>query len=316
MPPSKAIARRLDSGSTDFKQVDVAGLNSTSSVAPNRSKASMLAKVEAHHGEYSKRLHPGTFACPKRGCLKPFLSSDDVFSLSRNQKSPTSSVFAYPSLNQTWHNSTSLKDLCLIEKSTTVREQSSGCPSKAKKCVSFDIINVREYERQPGDNPSVSRGAPVALGWNVVKEDLFPLDEYENQLGVTRERREKEQLHLSHVEREELLVGWGYSLKEIMGASQQSVKDKNQRMKTLSRASNRSLFFVESTIELTRRRLKRLFRSTEKDFQELLTLTEARNASVLEQAQQLSENQRSRTDTSASVLTAPTDDAVVLLDED
>jgi hypothetical protein len=228
--------------------------------------------AEVHQVEYSRPLHPGTFATPKRGCLKPTFSCDDLW-----KSSSTSALSSSGALNHTWHNSTSLKDLCS-------KEMSSGCSSSAaKKSVSFDIIKIREYDCQPGDNPSVSCGAPVSLGWNVIKEDLCPVDEYEKQVGVTRERREKNQLHLSHLEREELLVDWGYSMREILGASQQSVKDKNQRRRNSSRASNRSLFLVDFMVELTGRRLTRAFRSsTKKDVEELLTLTEARNVSVLE----------------------------------
>jgi hypothetical protein len=95
-----------------------------------------------------------------------------------------------------------------------------------------------------------------------------------------------------------------------LGASQQSVKDKNQRRKNSSRASNRSLFLVDFMVELTGRRLTRAFRSsTKKDFEELLSLTEARNASVLERrALRLSEQQSP--ENSSTGLPASTLDAV------
>jgi hypothetical protein len=291
-----------DCSNTSPKTALAASLNSGRSSVSNLSKSRVCAanSAEVHQVEYSRPLHPGTFATPKRGCLKPTFSCDDLW-----KSSSTSALSSSAGLNHTWHNSTSLKDLCSKEK------MSSGCSSSAaKKSVSFDIIKIREYDRQPGDNPSVSRGAPVSLGWNVIKEDLCPVDEYEKQVGVTRERREKHQLHLSHLEREELLVDWGYSMREILGASQQSVKDKNQRRKNSSRASNRSLFLVDFMVELTGRRLTRAFRSsTKKDFEELLSLTEARNASVLERrALRLSEQQSP--ENSSTGLPASTLDAV------
>jgi hypothetical protein len=263
------------------KPESAVGLNLGRSSTSNVSKSRIFAPkdAEGHQVEYRRPLHPGTFASPKRGCLKHTVSCDDLHTWKRSSRSGSGA------LNHTWHNSTSLKDLCSKEKIS-----SGSSSSAAKKSVSFDIIKIREYDRRPGDNPSVSCGAPVSLGWNVIKEDLCPVDEYEKQVGVTRERREKDQLHLSHLEREELLVDWGYSMREILGASQQSVKDKNQRRKNSSRATNRSLFFVDSMVESTGRRLTRAFRSTKKDIEELLTLTEARNISVLERrALQLSE---------------------------
>ena len=49
-----------------------------------------------------------------------------------------------------------------------------------KRTVSFHKIEIREYERTLGDNPSVSSGPPVTLDWKYNPDhQIFHVDDYE-----------------------------------------------------------------------------------------------------------------------------------------
>ena len=63
------------------------------------------------------------------------------------------------------------------------RTTSEGLDTPGKlrrKSLSFGSVNVREYSVELGDNPSVSHGVPVSLGWRCVREASLPLHEYDH----------------------------------------------------------------------------------------------------------------------------------------
>ena len=53
-------------------------------------------------------------------------------------------------------------------------------PAMRRKSLSFGSVNIREYSVTLGDNPSVSHGVPVSLGWKCVREASLPLQEYDD----------------------------------------------------------------------------------------------------------------------------------------
>lgn len=50
---------------------------------------------------------------------------------------------------------------------------------KGMKCVRFGDCSIRSYNQILGDHPSCADGCPVALGWNVVGEECFSVDDHE-----------------------------------------------------------------------------------------------------------------------------------------
>jgi hypothetical protein len=52
--------------------------------------------------------------------------------------------------------------------------------SKDNKRVSFDKIEIREYPRCLGENPSVTSGPPLSIGWNHSQSYVLDVDQYEN----------------------------------------------------------------------------------------------------------------------------------------
>ena len=51
---------------------------------------------------------------------------------------------------------------------------------KKSKGVLLDLVEIREYEMFLGDNPSVSNGPPISLGWSVESSNIFTVDMYEH----------------------------------------------------------------------------------------------------------------------------------------
>mmetsp|Transcript_31204 Transcript_31204/g.47798 ORF Transcript_31204/g.47798 Transcript_31204/m.47798 type:complete len:213 (-) Transcript_31204:2018-2656(-) len=94
--------------------------------------------------------------------------------------------------------------------------------SKIKKQVSFHKIKIREYERILGDNPSVTSGPPISIGWGYVEEDFIrSVNEYE---GCRPRRRTKSELIIPSFVRRGLL-------EEEFGVSKESIKAASKEVK-------------------------------------------------------------------------------------
>jgi len=103
-----------------------------------------------------------------------------------------------------------------------------------KRNVSFGRILIREHPRALGDNPSVSSGPALSLGW--YSEDPgcehsrtteLPLDEYE---GQRPSRRSRDELVVPRSEREKcLLHEAGVSLTAMYAAQREAAKIKHSR---------------------------------------------------------------------------------------
>lgn len=89
--------------------------------------------------------------------------------------------------------------------------------SKDDKRVTFDTIEIREYPRALGDNPSVTVGPPISIGWKHRQSYTLDVDQYENykdgieipqQEGSTarlRRRRTSAEFQLPRNLREQIL---------------------------------------------------------------------------------------------------------------
>lgn len=59
-----------------------------------------------------------------------------------------------------------------------------------KRSVSLASIHIREHERIAGDNPCVSSGVPLSIGWGSIQHDPIPIDAYETAKGPPRDKIE------------------------------------------------------------------------------------------------------------------------------
>jgi hypothetical protein len=104
-------------------------------------------------------------------------------------------------------------------------KETSECPKK----VRFSNVDLREYVLCLGDNPSVTRGAPISLDWNYKTELSYSIDDFEKsehcstKLGSMK-RPSLERLHLLKI--------LGYSRNQIKEATDIAQLIQNQRFKT------------------------------------------------------------------------------------
>ena len=97
--------------------------------------------------------------------------------------------------------------------------------------VIFDRVEIREYERVVGDNPSTARGPPISIGWLYKLAKVCPLDDYETM--IRGPRRSKKEFHLSAEKRTHLLVEeWKCSEDDIRKARREATYIQYCRAKT------------------------------------------------------------------------------------
>lgn len=123
-----------------------------------------------------------------------------------------------------------------------------------KRNVSFSKIEIREYERTLGDNPSVSSGPPLALDWIYNPDhDVFDVEEYEN----AKTPRSKAEMLMPKSLRETLLKDqWDVSRSEMNSVAKEVNITKRNR-----RATARSTNMAEKRreqLEKASKKMKRL----------------------------------------------------------
>eukprot|EP00429_Kryptoperidinium_foliaceum_P047022 CAMPEP_0176100856 /NCGR_PEP_ID=MMETSP0120_2-20121206/50586_1 /TAXON_ID=160619 /ORGANISM="Kryptoperidinium foliaceum, Strain CCMP 1326" /LENGTH=228 /DNA_ID=CAMNT_0017434905 /DNA_START=88 /DNA_END=774 /DNA_ORIENTATION=- len=104
----------------------------------------------------------------------------------------------------------------------------------ASKKVFFDEIHVQEYPIILGDNPAVSSGAPITIGWDSFNSQTVDLDFFE--YCRTPDRRGRKKLILSVRRRAQCLLASGYSLEDIAMATLGAEETKKMRAESLRAA--------------------------------------------------------------------------------
>ena len=90
----------------------------------------------------------------------------------------------------------------------------SKSASKVKK-TEFGHVMVREYERCVGDNPAVSSGVPISLGWGYLKTRVIEIDIFETKVRKPGPRTSKDFFLTPQQRFHVLLDDWGFSTREI-----------------------------------------------------------------------------------------------------
>jgi hypothetical protein len=136
--------------------------------------------------------------------------------------------------------------------------------------VQFDSVEMREFNRTIGDNPSVSRGVPISLGWNYNPTPIIQsVDEYE----MFREpRRSKNELALPPSTRADILNGeWGIPLRELQETISETNHIRTQRWQTARQDPIQQR--REELLETAKRRLGRAFHGgKKKELKQLMAL--------------------------------------------
>ena len=119
--------------------------------------------------------------------------------------------------------------------------------------VKFSHMDLREYERVPGDNPCVRAGVPLAIGWKHVQHDPICLDDYESGKGPPRDKIEM--MVPASVRRSMLRDEFGASRHDLNAAMKSANISKRQRARTP--ASEKTEVFQEF-LESAKRKFKRV----------------------------------------------------------
>lgn len=107
--------------------------------------------------------------------------------------------------------------------------RSAGSTTKIRRNVSFHAVNVRQYDRTIGDNPSCRSGPPLSLDWGYSKENEKCLDEYELERSSSR-AKSLSKIHVNKYKRRNLLAfQWGHSEEEMKEARDSTKKLQRQR---------------------------------------------------------------------------------------
>mmetsp|Transcript_16041 Transcript_16041/g.22758 ORF Transcript_16041/g.22758 Transcript_16041/m.22758 type:complete len:171 (+) Transcript_16041:83-595(+) len=110
-------------------------------------------------------------------------------------------------------------------------QQDDPCPdpTRPKRRISFNIVEIREYNRILSDNPATTNGPPVGLGWNYSPEDTLRIDLETYESFQCNARRSKRQLAIPSQVRQEMLLEEGYSRGEIARTVREIRKIREQR---------------------------------------------------------------------------------------
>jgi len=138
--------------------------------------------------------------------------------------------------------------------------------TKASRNISFSSVDIREHERIAGDNPCVSQGVPLSIGWGYYQHDSIDLDDYENGKGPARDK--VEMMVPTAVRRSMLRQEFGVSIKEMNEAMKQANITKRQRRHTVA---TEHLEGWSEVLQSAKRKFKRIVKgtTTEKEMQKL-----------------------------------------------
>lgn len=120
----------------------------------------------------------------------------------------------------------------LFETPTKDEHMSTSSASTADlSVVSFDSVTIREYSLVPGDNPSVSAGPPLSLGWEHRERYSSALDPYE--LFREGKRRTSAQMRIPTKVRKSMLLQHGHTPRELDEATKEASRSRLQREYTV-----------------------------------------------------------------------------------
>eukprot|EP00538_Stauroneis_constricta_P004431 CAMPEP_0119545644 /NCGR_PEP_ID=MMETSP1352-20130426/338_1 /TAXON_ID=265584 /ORGANISM="Stauroneis constricta, Strain CCMP1120" /LENGTH=779 /DNA_ID=CAMNT_0007590221 /DNA_START=735 /DNA_END=3074 /DNA_ORIENTATION=- len=135
------------------------------------------------------------------------------------------------------------------------------------RLVSFDSVEIRYYERIMSDNPAVTNGVGIGIGWNYYMDDFgtITVNDYELRKSQNKappvaalpgaSRRPNIELLVPRQEREFMLRDLGYTQKEIAEMTRQVLKIKNNRKQTIN---NLNAAAMEEAVEKAKKKVKRL----------------------------------------------------------
>ncbi|KAL7473949.1 hypothetical protein ACHAXS_014321 [Conticribra weissflogii] len=199
-------------------------------------------------------------------------STDD--SVSSHSTPPLRSIMSSRTLHESLHRN-------------SVTSTSSRCRG-LQRCVSFKDVNIREYERVLGDNPSVTSGPPLAIGWRYDPNPIqMGVDGFEEGKGLPRSSSE---FLVPKAVREKLLKDHAdVSRRDMAAAVRQVTHLKSQRRKTVV---NLGMSKTEERVETVKRTVKKILKTRPSYGAEEMRLWDEAHKVAMEKAKKLEESLR------------------------
>ena len=148
-------------------------------------------------------------------------------------------------------SSSSSSTVSSLNSLASLSSSSSSNNNKQKKHhhhhVDFDSLTIREYPVILGDNPNVSSGAPLSLGWEYHEQPKRNIDMYEY---TRKERRPRKHLAIPVEVRGQILLKMGYSIEELAMATMESEEIKRQRVESMKASSSPANMIMDRTKDL------------------------------------------------------------------
>jgi len=121
----------------------------------------------------------------------------------------------------------------IVEDGSESSGTTTNSASKLKSFVGFGDVHVYQFPLTLGDNPHCE-GAPTTLDWTPSETATYDLDlyEYSRPQGSSTGnsgRRKKSDFRIPHVEREIYLLSLGFSMNDILLATEQGRKVRKER---------------------------------------------------------------------------------------
>lgn len=214
-PSSNGRTNRRSGGGSMLRFTPLRGRRRSASMERIKGSPAAGAANAAHQSQQVRRhSSEASSARPLKSCMSVSNLSDSLKGINNSSKSRTVSAPDLATMN-------------------------SGTPTPAsgntfKRSVSFHKIVIREYERTVGDNPSVSSGPPIGIGWSYdPQHSVLDVDEYE---ATRPARRSSIECKMPPSIRERLLrEEWGYARSDITKAIRDVNIHKSKRRSTTSR---------------------------------------------------------------------------------
>ena len=286
-------------------------LDSTSRNSFGDSCASSITVVRSGPPEKAATADSAVDATLKRRQSGPTKSSDSMSSiiksnLTDSEHSPARAVSSPAGLGDSISNSAptiliralycplqaapirSVMSSRTLEESLHRRRDALEGARRRQSRVSFAHVNIREYERVLGDNPSVTSGPPLSIGWRHSTTLLtMSLDDYESGKGSPRSS--SEYLVPKSVRETMLVEHAGVSRREIVNTVRIIQKAKAARRKTVV---NLGMAPAEERMEETKRKMKTILKPSSSYSCLEAKLWDDAHARAMEKAQTLEESIR------------------------